>query len=355
MAERTFPNVGLKGGYAPHEIGWGPSMNANLLAMSVLTQGTVIDKVATTPGSPAAGDIYLFNESHATHPNAVAVWEGSTGSETWTYLTPNEGWLLFNQAAGYYEKFDGSVWGELATGGGGGTTLPALTGEAGKFLKVNATEDGVEWGTPSGGGGTATRPSVVQSATSAGNSGSVTLPAAPTPGNILVCVSSHYNNVNSLPVGWSVLLNRNGSSTDGNFIAVKVVDSGDTATVSVYGDVSGCNMTVFEVEDSFGVVVLPWKDIQEQTGLSTTTLKVGIPRNDCLLVGQFATVSANAAPTSVTGATAGSTVTGTSTSASPRQATPFVNDTVTKGNQTVTATYSGTPRSYGYAVVLLPS
>lgn len=355
MAARDLPNLGLKAGYDPGENSWGDDMTLNLLKLSILTQGVAINKVAAEPGTPAAGDVYILDETHATHPNEVIVFDGPVGSEAWVYIVPSEGWLIFNQTVNYYEKFDGTVWAELATGGGSGTALPPLTGEAGKYLKVKTTEDGVEWGTPSGGGGTATRPSVVQSATSVGNSGSVTLPAAPTPGNILVCVSSHYNNVASLPVGWSVLLNRSGSSTDGNFIAVKVVDSGDTATVSVYGDVSGCNMTVFEVEDSFGVVVLPWKDIQEQTGLSTTTLKVGIPRNDCLLVGQFATVSANAAPTSVTGATAGSTVTGTSASASPRQATPFVNDTVTKGNQTVTAAYSGTPRSYGYAVVLLPS
>lgn len=34
-----------------------------------------------------------------------------------------------------------------------GKLFPSLTGNAGKYLKANATEDGVEWGTPAGGGG----------------------------------------------------------------------------------------------------------------------------------------------------------------------------------------------------------
>jgi hypothetical protein len=150
MPERTFPNVGLKGGYLENEDGWGDSMNLNLLALSVLTQGTALDKVAATPGSPAAGDIYIFDETHATHANAVAVFEGPVGEEVWSYIDPQPGWLLYNQAEDYYEKFDGTVWAELATGGGG-AAFPDFTGHAGEYLRVNATEDDVEWAAPSGG------------------------------------------------------------------------------------------------------------------------------------------------------------------------------------------------------------
>lgn len=230
-------------------------------------------------------------------------------------------------------------------------------GTAGQFLKTNGAGFNPAWGTPSGSGsgGIYIRPSVVQYASSCANSGSVTFAAPVTPGNILVCVASHYNNVSTFTNGWSILLNRNGSSTDGNLIATKIADSGDSTVISVFGSVAGSNITIFEIQDSLGVVVLPWKDIQEQAGSSTTTLNVGIPSDKCLLVGAFSTVQANTAPTSVTGATAGTTVTGTSTSASPRQMTPFTNDTVTKGSQTITATYAATPRSYGYAVIALPS
>lgn len=146
MPERTFPNVGLKGGYDPGENGWGDAQNLNLLTLSVLTQGTVIDKVAAEPGSPTAGDVYLLDETHATHANAVAVYDGPTGEEEWVYLDPNPGWLLYNQTEEYYEKFDGTVWAELATGGGG--SLPA-GGTVGQVLTKQSSTDGdADWEDP---------------------------------------------------------------------------------------------------------------------------------------------------------------------------------------------------------------
>lgn len=110
MTERTLPNVGLKGGYDPGENGWGPGMVDNLLILSVLTQGTVIDKVAAEPGSPAAGDTYILDETHATRPNEIAVFDGPTGEEAWFYIAPGEGWILFNQTDNRSERFDGTVW-----------------------------------------------------------------------------------------------------------------------------------------------------------------------------------------------------------------------------------------------------
>lgn len=120
MPARDLPNLGLKAGYDPGENGWGDDMTENLLKLSTLTQATVIDKVAATPGSPAAGDVYLFSAAHPTNANNIAIFDGPTGEEAWTYVTPGEGWLVFNKAANYYEKFDGTVWAELAIGGGGG-------------------------------------------------------------------------------------------------------------------------------------------------------------------------------------------------------------------------------------------
>ena len=132
MAERTFPNVGLKGGYAAGEDGWGASQNANLLALSALVQGTVISKVSATPGAPVNLDVYLFDQTHPTQPNKIAIFENAV----WTYITAKEGWLVYNQDKNYYEKFDGT-WAELATGGGGGgAALPFK----GALLKLTATE-----------------------------------------------------------------------------------------------------------------------------------------------------------------------------------------------------------------------
>ena len=120
MPARTLPNLSLLAGYDLGEDGWADDMTLNLLKLSVLTQGTVQEKVAAEPVSPTAGDVILLDETNATNPNAVAVYDGPTGEEAWVYIAPNDGWLLYNQAAGYYEKFDGTVWAELETGGGGG-------------------------------------------------------------------------------------------------------------------------------------------------------------------------------------------------------------------------------------------
>jgi hypothetical protein len=118
MAARELPNLGLEGGYEEHENGWAEGMALNLLKLSVLVQGGAIDKLAAEPGSPAAGDTYILDETHATHANAVAVYDDGA----WVYFEPQEGWLIFNRTAEYYEKFDGTVWAELEMGGGGGGT-----------------------------------------------------------------------------------------------------------------------------------------------------------------------------------------------------------------------------------------
>ena len=151
MPARTLPNLSLLAGYDLGEDGWADDMTLNLLKLSVLTQGTVQEKVAAEPVSPTAGDVILLDETNATNPNAVAVYDGPTGEEAWVYIAPNDGWLLYNQAAGYYEKFDGTVWAELETGGGGGgAATPVVTEvsdagsnllalQAGLYLRFTAT------------------------------------------------------------------------------------------------------------------------------------------------------------------------------------------------------------------------
>ena len=141
MAARDLPNLALKGFFDLGEDGWDDEMSLNLLKLSVLVQATALDKVAAEPGAPDDGDVYILDETHATHANAVAIRDDGA----WVYVEPFEGWLIFNQADGYYEKFDGMVWAELETGGGGGglaavTTIAAadtdlLASHAGQYLR----------------------------------------------------------------------------------------------------------------------------------------------------------------------------------------------------------------------------
>ena len=84
----------------------------------MLAQGRALDKVAAEPGGAGNGDVYILNETHATHANQIAIRDDGA----WVYVTPLSGWLIYNVAAGYYEKFSGASWNELVTGGGGGDT-----------------------------------------------------------------------------------------------------------------------------------------------------------------------------------------------------------------------------------------
>lgn len=153
MADRELPNLGLKGFWLLGEDGWNTDHDLNLLKLSVLVQAGAISKVSATPGSPSEGDVYLFSETHPTQPNAIAIYDDGA----WVYVSPNVGWLVYNEGAGYYETFDGSAWGELATGGAAAIadlTDVDLAGLAdGQVLIWNATTNMWEPGDVSTGGG----------------------------------------------------------------------------------------------------------------------------------------------------------------------------------------------------------
>lgn len=141
MTARTLPNLGLTAFYDLGEDGWKDDQDLGLLKLSVLVQARALDKVAAEPGAPTLGDVVLLDETHATHPNEIAVWDGETGAEAWVYFAPNEGWSIYIESLTEYQQFDGAEW----VSAGSATAFPDFTGEAGKFLRVNATEDGVEW------------------------------------------------------------------------------------------------------------------------------------------------------------------------------------------------------------------
>lgn len=115
MTARTLPNLGLKAFFDLGEDGWDDEMNQNILSLSVLTQARVLDLVSATPGSPSDGNVYLFDETHPTQPNRVAVRDNGA----WVYLTPATGWLVYDLTAAAYRTFNGLLWEELATGSDG--------------------------------------------------------------------------------------------------------------------------------------------------------------------------------------------------------------------------------------------
>ena len=142
MAQRTLPNLALEGFFDLGEDGWDDEMSLNLLKLSVLVQGTALGKVSADPVGPADGDVYILDETHPTQANKIAIRDDGD----WVYVTPREGWLVFNQAADYYEKFDGAAWAELATGGGGGGGIPDAPEDDKLYGRMNAAWEEVPGG-----------------------------------------------------------------------------------------------------------------------------------------------------------------------------------------------------------------
>lgn len=134
MPAQIYPNLGLKAGYDEHENGWANDMTENIQKLSVLVQGGVSEKVAVEPTTPAEGTVVLLDETNATNPNAVAAYI----SGAWKYWAPLEGWLIYNRGADYYEKFDGAVWAELATGGSGGGGVEEAPEDDNLYARKNA-------------------------------------------------------------------------------------------------------------------------------------------------------------------------------------------------------------------------
>ena len=108
------------------------------------------------PGSPSNGDVYILPAS----PTG-ANWSGQDDGKIavyqdgWRFLTPPEGILLYIQDDDVFKKYDGGAvdianWSTFT--GSGATTFTALndvpayqSGDAGKFVKVNSSENGVEF------------------------------------------------------------------------------------------------------------------------------------------------------------------------------------------------------------------
>jgi hypothetical protein len=85
-------------------------------------QESVINRLATPPGSPVTGDRYLViataTGAWVGQENKIAQWSGSA----WTFATPNEGWVVRVEAENLLYTFDGSAWGNI----GGAVSHSAL-------------------------------------------------------------------------------------------------------------------------------------------------------------------------------------------------------------------------------------
>lgn len=104
MASRTLPGLGLNGFWTLGEDGWNTDHDENLRTVSALVNLKVLERVASVPGSPSNGDIYIVTTG--LDANKVAVRDNGA----WVYLTPFAGWRAWDVDFDGYIHFDGTDW-----------------------------------------------------------------------------------------------------------------------------------------------------------------------------------------------------------------------------------------------------
>jgi len=207
--------------------------------------------VALTPEGTTAGQVLTSNGPDLTpdwqDPTPLGVQEvdGTSGIDaaevdqvvTLALSAINPGELLANITGGAAPPsgvtlsdlidMTGATEGDILFRSATGWEALAL-GSSGKFLASNGTT--VEWDTPSGAGGytPGTVPAIVQSAISNSGTASITLGAAPTNGNLLVCMFFNPSTPN-VGTGWTQQF-FNTTGTDYGVIATKVAGAGESAT-----------------------------------------------------------------------------------------------------------------------------
>lgn len=122
MAQTALPNTGLN---YEHTLGadYKNSYDANWIIVDTLLQGYVIDStVSSEPGSPSVGDAYILpsglsgtnwgSDSGAVE-HAIAIYAavpGLTDDSDWLYLTPREGWTVFDRTNNRRMVYLDSAW-----------------------------------------------------------------------------------------------------------------------------------------------------------------------------------------------------------------------------------------------------
>lgn len=123
MPELIAPNLGLGYGFNLGENLWKDSRDRSQIVLDTLAQGHVQnDALLAEPGA-VRGDAYILPTGTKTGANwgtdtgavtdAVAVFTnvpGQADSSPWLYLTPKEGWLVYERTSNQYLEFTGGNW-----------------------------------------------------------------------------------------------------------------------------------------------------------------------------------------------------------------------------------------------------
>lgn len=206
-------------------------------------------------------------------------------------------------------------------------------------------------------GFSAATPTVVQAKAFVQNDAPFVLASAPTPGNLLVALATHWSTAIAIGAGWTAALNIAGATTDGLVIAVKYVAGTDTASLSPFTGANGTDCAVFEISGGSGAIPLNMASYKEAVG-TTNSMVVKALRDNSLLIGMFATLNGNTAPTAINGVTSLTLVTAataTLTNGGARRCDPFYANVLKSTSIGPTVTFAGSTTNFGICVVIPPA
>ena len=201
--------------------------------------------------------------------------------------------------------------------------------------------------------------SVIQSAMLVSNSsvGQVTLPSAPSPGNLLIAIGTRWNTSISGASDWITLSIQNGGVQDtGSCIFYKIAQVGDTTTQQFSPSVTGWTMAVYEISGVSPNNIVSYNGIGTGNNSTTTSTSFGIPSAGSLGIVVFNAQERTVSNETVTGATSDNIVSDTSSNnGGPRYGISAHNIGLAKGSWTPSITYD-TAGINGYAgIILVPS
>jgi hypothetical protein len=203
----------------------------------------------------------------------------------------------------------------------------------------------------SGGGAVSVPPVIVQSKIAIGSTSAVVLDTAPTVGNLLIALVTHYQSGTQVTVGWTQISNIS-NADDFQAVYVRRVIPGDGTAHNPTNEGSGSNITLFEVANATITGVEPTYSLQVNS--AAFSVSNAAAANNTLFLGMISTTGNNTLP-AITGDLATiATLQGTSAQGSPRGITSLSGNANKNVGVTATATWAAGLAHYGCIVAVLP-
>lgn len=211
--------------------------------------------------------------------------------------------------------------------------------------------------TITGGGGGGSTPAVVQVKSAIGATSAVTLGTAPTAGNMLLAICTHWNTLSTfVNAGWNLIDSNNGAVTDGFIIAAKYAIPGESATQTPFPAASSMSTTIFEISGALVAIPLCRSGLKEIT-TSPMVVPLASPKTGSLLVGIAAQGGSSAAFTPSAGVTLTihENITAATANNSPRRTQSFSSASVAAATSTTVTTTFTPGNMVGIGIMIVGS